>query len=233
MDVTRLHTALAGLLALDHPPIGIAFRETAPPGIARVAHAGPAGCAYWRLAGDGQAFYTEPADHYNCPVGAHTHGIALPAERAHELPGIVGTMVDLQYIKMEEVPELPRRTEAFRVAIYAPLASSPVDPDVVIVRGNARQIMLLAEATGAAGIARDGAVMGRPACAMIPEAIRSARATPSLGCIGNRVYTGLGDDELYLAIPGARLPEVVSQLETIVEANRQLEQYHQARRATL
>jgi hypothetical protein len=23
-------------------------------------------------------FYTEAADHYNCPVGSYTHGIALP-----------------------------------------------------------------------------------------------------------------------------------------------------------
>jgi uncharacterized protein (DUF169 family) len=233
MDVTRLHTRLSELLGLDRAPIAIAFRSTAPPGVARVERAGPAGCAYWRLAADGQTFYTEAADHYNCPVGAHTHGVALPAERANELQEVVGTMVGLQYIRMEEVAALPRRTEPFGVAVYAPLGSSPVDPDVVIVRGTARQIMLVAEATGAAGIARDGAVMGRPACAMIPEAMASARATPSLGCIGNRVYTGLGDAELYVTIPGARLADVVNRLEVVVEANRQLEQYHQARRAAL
>src|SRR5262247_3712209 len=115
MGVTHLHAALSRLLALDHPPIGIAFRQTAPPGIARVTRAGPAGCAYWRLAADGQAFYTEAADHYNCPVGAHTHGVALPAGRAHELQDVVGTMVGLQYIRMEEVAELPSRTEVFGV----------------------------------------------------------------------------------------------------------------------
>ena len=71
--------------------------------------------------------------------------------------------------------------------------------------------------------------MGRPACAMIPEAMRAARGTTSLGCIGNRVYTGLGDDELYFAIPGAKVEEVVRKLETIIEANRILEGYHRAR----
>jgi uncharacterized protein (DUF169 family) len=64
---------------------------------------------------------------------------------------------------------------------------------------------------------------------MIPEAMRSARGTTSLGCIGNRVYTGLGDDELYFAIPGAKVEEVVRKLETIIEANRILEGYHRAR----
>jgi hypothetical protein len=34
------------------------------------------------------------------------------------------------------------------VAVYAPLAAAPVPPDVVLVRGNARQVMLLAGAAG-------------------------------------------------------------------------------------
>jgi uncharacterized protein (DUF169 family) len=104
---------------------------------------------------------------------------------------------------------------------------------VVIVRGNPRQMMLVAEAARAAGIGHEGAALGRPACAMIPEAMRSARGNTSLGCIGNRVYTGLGDAELYFTIPGPDLPEVVARLETIVHANHELEKYHQARRATL
>ena len=233
MDVKGLHATLSELLGLDRAPIAITFRPTAPSGVARVERAGPAGCAYWKLAAEGGVFYTEAADHYNCPVGAHTHGVELPAERAAELQQVVGTMVGLQYLRMEEVPMLPRRTEPFGVAVYAPLGAAPADPDVVIVRGNARQIMLVAEAARAAGIGHDGAVMGRPACAMIPEAIRSGRGNTSLGCIGNRVYTGLGDAELYFTLPGSRLADVVAKLQTIVHANRELESYHQARRASL
>ena len=48
-------------------------------------------------------------------------------------------------------------------------------PDVVLVHGNARQLMLLAEAAQAAGVAGGGAAMGRPTCAVLPEAINSAR----------------------------------------------------------
>ena len=51
----------------------------------------------------------------------------------------------------------------------------------------------------------------------------------SLGCIGNRVYTGLADDELYYAVPGQHLAAVVEKLVTIVHANRELEKYHRAR----
>jgi uncharacterized protein (DUF169 family) len=233
MNAKSLAAKLSDLLSLASAPVAIAFRSAAPAGVSRVERPGPAGCAYWKLAAEGGVFYTEAADHYNCPVGSYTHGVELPPARAAELQQVIGTFVSLQYIKMEEVPTLPRRTEAFGVAVYAPLAESPVDPDVVLVRGNARQIMLVAEAARAAGIGHDGAAMGRPACSMIPEAMNTARGNTSLGCIGNRVYTGLGDTELYFTIPGLRLADVVAKLETIVHANRELEQYHQARRATL
>ena len=233
MNVKHMAAKLSDLLGLRVAPVAVAFRAAAPAGVGRVEQAGPAGCAYWRWAAEGRVFYTEAADHHNCPVGAYTHGVTLPADRARELEGVVGTMVGLQYIRMEEVQTLPRLTAPFGVAVYAPLADAPVDPDVVLVRGTARQIMLVAEAARAAGIGHDGPALGRPACSMIPEAMRAARGNTSLGCIGNRVYTGLGDDELYFTVPGARLDEVVLKIETIVHANRELEHYHEGRRQAL
>jgi uncharacterized protein (DUF169 family) len=233
MDLEDTATKLSELLGVRTAPVAIAFRPAAPAGVRRIDRAGPAGCAYWRQAAEGAAFYTEAADHYNCPVGAYTHGIELPPERAPELDSVVGTMVSLEYIRMEEIPALPRRAEPFGVAIYAPLAAAPVEPDVVLLRGTARQIMLAAEAARAAGIGHEGPALGRPACSMIPEAMRAARGNTSLGCIGNRTYTGLGDDELYFTLPGARLAEFVGKLETIVRANRALETYHEGRRRAL
>ena len=82
-------------------------------------------------------------------------------------------------------------------------------PDVVIFRGNARQIMLLSEAARAAGAFEPGTAMGRPACAMLPQALGTAGGVASVGCIGNRVYTELGDDELYLAVPAKALGRVL------------------------
>src|SRR5262249_4920720 len=110
---------------------------------------------------------------------------------------------------------------------------APVEPDAVLVRGNARQIMLVAEAARAAGIGHEGPTLGRPACSMIPEAMRAARGNTSLGCIGNRVYTGLGDGELYFTIPGASLPSVGAKLDTIAHPNREPQQYHAEGRRTI
>jgi uncharacterized protein (DUF169 family) len=218
---------LATLLGLRTAPVALAFRASAPPGVPRAATAGPSGCTYWKWAAEGQTFYTEAADHYHCPIGAYTHGVDLPPEQAKELEAVVGTMIQVGYLCSEEVAGIPRRPDAFRVAVYAPLAEAPFEPDVVLVRGNAKQVMLLAEAAQAAGVGAGAGLMGRPTCAAVPEALRTQSAVASLGCIGNRVYTGLADDELYFALPGPHVGAVTEKLASIVNANRELEKYHQ------
>ena len=55
----------------------------------------------------------------------------------------------------------------------------------------------------------------------------------SSGCIGNRVYTDLGEDELYVVIPGRDLAKIVESAQTIAAANAQLAEYHRDRRQTL
>lgn len=232
MDVTTLGKQMQRLLGLRWPPIAVAFRSEAPPNLQRIARAAPAGCGYWRLAAEGQVFYTEASDHYHCPIGAHTHGIDLPAHRAKELDSLVETMVGIEYIQMDEVTTMPRRKGTFGIAIYAPLAAAPVAPDVVLVRGTPKQMMLLMEAVRAARISHDIAAMLRPTCAIVPDAIEAARASVSLGCIGNRVYTELADDEMYCAIPGPKVAAAVDKLETIISANRTLENFHHARKTT-
>ncbi len=226
-------TQIQELLGLKLPAVAIAFRDTPPAGIPRVASPTAAGCGYWKLAAEGQAFYTEASDHYTCPVGAHTHGIDLPPQVATELNGLVQTMVGMQYLTMADIPMIPRRQGTFHVSVYAPLAQATFTPDVVLVRGTVKQLMLLAEAAQAAGIAGGGATMGRPTCAVLPESLQSDTTATSFGCIGNRVYTGLGDDEGYYAIPGAKVAAVVQKLAIITEANHQLEQFHQARARTV
>jgi uncharacterized protein (DUF169 family) len=66
---------------------------------------------------------------------------------------------------------------------------------------------------------------------VIPQAINSARAGVSFGCVGNRVYTGALDDEAYFAIPGPGLEAIVTALAVIAEANTQLEVFHRGRLA--
>jgi uncharacterized protein (DUF169 family) len=222
---------LWALLGLRSAPVAVTYRATPPEGITAVGAAGPSGCSYWKRAAAGEVFYTVAADHYNCPIGAYTHNVTLPEEQAAELQGRVEMMVGLEYIRLDEVPQIPRRFSPFGVAIYAPLSAAPVPPDVVLLRGNARQMMLLTEAAGLAGVPMNQGLMGRPTCAALPAAIQSQQLAASVGCIGNRVYTDLPDDELYFAVPGPHLDSIVAKLSTILHANRELERFHRGRAA--
>src|SRR4051794_9573159 len=94
-------------LKLDLPPVAVAFVATPPAGLDHIDRPLPAGCSYWKHASEGHVFYTLPEDHQNCPVGAYAHGVTLSPAKAEELNGLIGTMVQLQYIKMEEVPGIP------------------------------------------------------------------------------------------------------------------------------
>jgi uncharacterized protein (DUF169 family) len=220
---------LTDLLALSSPAIAIAFTDEPPAGVERVGRSGPASCDYWRQAADGATFYTVADDHKACPIGAHTHHVVTSDEEQQQLMGLIQHMVVLSYIKMEEVPAIPRRTTPLGVAVYSPLASAPVSPDVVLVRGNSRQLMLITEAAQLAGVAGVGPVMGRPTCAVLPAAMNSHTVSASFGCVGNRVYTGATENEAYVAIPGGQLGAIVDSLRTVIHANTALEQFHRER----
>jgi uncharacterized protein (DUF169 family) len=56
------------------------------------------------------------------------------------------------------------------------------------------------------------------ACTVLPLSMRSESAAVSFGCKDNRTFTGLPDDELYLAIPGAKWGALAAVAE-IVAAN--------------
>ena len=92
--------------------------------------------------------------------------------------------------------------------------------------------MLLLEAAGRAGVGVQPALLGRPTCMALPAAV-SGGSVASTGCIGNRVYTDLGDDELYVAMPGRDVGRIVAELAPIVTANAMLADYHRGRRAAL
>ncbi len=213
-------------------PVAVAYLDAPPAGLGRFIGTAPSGCSFWRLAASGPGFYTVPGDHYNCPIGSYTHGINLPPERAQELHDTLSLMAAIGYVRMEEVPAIPRLDRQPAYICYAPLEATVVDPDAVIFAGRPGVLMRLQEAAAAAGAAAALPLLGRPTCMALPAAMAHGSVMSS-GCIGNRVYTGLGDDELYCVIPGARLGDVTRQLMRIVQANATLEDHHRARKAAL
>ena len=227
----QLVALLTDALELTKRPVAIAFRDAAPVGVAKLEGSQPSGCSFWRLAAGGRSFYTVPSDHLNCPIGSYTHNIPMPPEREQELTGTLSLMTDIGYIRMEEIPDVPRLPQTPAFTVYAPLGDTPVAPDAVLVSGKPARLMLLHEAATRA--ARPTApLLGRPTCMAIPAALAGSVAS-SLGCIGNRVYTGIADDEFYTVIAGRDLTVVAGQLEGIRGANAILTDYHRDRRASL
>ena len=216
------------LLQLRSAPVAVSFVDEIPAGLER-GGGEPAGCGYWRRAAEGEVFYTEPEDHLRCPIGAHTHGVDMPEGAKTELNGMLKMMVELGYLRMDEVPGIPHRLEPLRYAVYGPYGRTPVPADAVLFRGPARQMMLLAEAASAAGVAGEMPAMGRPTCAVLPAAIGSGKTAASFGCAGNRIYTAARDEDAYFAVPGSALDAVAEKLAVIAKANIALEAFHRSR----
>jgi uncharacterized protein (DUF169 family) len=241
-DYGTLETQLTTDLDLERRPVAVAFLAAPPPGVEKYEGVQPSGCSFWRMAADGRTFYTVADHHYNCPIGSYTHNIPLPAARATELDETLGLMTSIGYIRMEEVPAIPRLTDTPGVVVYAPLGDTPVDPDVVLFWGPPGRVMLLQEAALRAGVAAElqpgvpGArsvrggveMLARPTCMVLPAALQHGTVA-STGCIGNRVYTGLSDSELYVAVPGRDLARVAQGTAVVRGANAALLDYHQGR----
>ena len=231
-DYRQLEQQLAQHLGTNRRPIAITFSAGVPAGIEKFSGTEPSGCSFWRLAGAGRVFYTVPGDHANCAIGAYTHAIPLPAGRTEELEQTLAFMSGLGYVRLDEVPAIPRLSETPRAVVYAPLGDTPLDPDVVLVAGRPGRVMLLQEAALHARVAAPAPLLARPTCMALPAALAQG-VLASTGCVGNRVYTDLGDDELYVALPGRALALLVAELGTIAAANATLRDYHGQRRKDL
>jgi uncharacterized protein (DUF169 family) len=228
----EIEQRIAAAVKLPRRPVAVSFLDAAPANVQKFSGSEPSGCSYWRLAAEGRVFYTAPEDHFNCAVGAYTHNISLSPEREKETQQTLKMMFELNYVKPEEVPTIPRLAKAPAAIAYAPLGDSPFAPDVVLFSCKPSAAMLLNEAANRAGIASGAPALGRPTCMALPASLQHG-AILSLGCIGNRVYTGLGEDEVYVVFRGRDLAIIADALGIIVSANAALRDYAADRRRHL
>jgi len=231
-DGKEMEQKIAAVTKATRRPVSVTFLEKAPATANQFEGTEPSSCSFWRLAAEGRTFYTVPENHFNCAVGAYTHNIALSPEREKETEQTLKLMFDLGYVKPEEVPQIPRLAKAPKAILYAPLGEAQAVPDVVLFAVRPAGAMLLAEAANRAGVGSGRPALGRPTCMALPASVEHGTIT-SLGCIGNRVYTGLGEDEMYVVLRGKDLAAVVEALETIGAANVALDTYAKGRREQL
>lgn len=223
-------------LGLSKQPIAVGFfDDEAPAGVEQWSGgAVPAGCSFWREAWEGRTFYTVPADHYNCAVGAYTHNIPQPSFRSTALNDTIAFMISSGYLQMAEVPMIPVLPNSPRYVAYGPAEERRFRADVVVIAARPAAMMLIYEAALRSGVGNIATpALGRPGCAVLPMALNSGSSALSFGCKGNRTFTGLPDEEMYLAIPGTKWDAVADTLRTIASANAAMESHYRQHEAAV
>jgi uncharacterized protein (DUF169 family) len=235
MTTAQTAALLTEQLDLDIAPVALAFMASPPAGMAAPSAASPSACGFWRQAENG-VFFAPAGAHFNCPVGAMVMGFDLPQSVSDELMGLVGTMTKCGYIAADEPGHIPTgRNKAAKGILYGPLADFPAEPDAVLLWLKPAQAMILSEAIGGAtwGNDRPAKVLGRPACAAVPEAMGAGHTTLSLGCVGMRTFTGIDADRLLAVIPGQALERFAADVTRLRKVNDGMEAFYKDRAARL
>lgn len=229
-NYATLAQTLQSALQLKLPPIAVAFTDHAPTDLPTPTSQQAAGCVFWQQAANGP-FVTKTKDHELCAVGVYTHNLAgaSPAYSS-ELGDVLKVMANLDYARNEDIALVPVLNRSTKQVVYAPLADTPLPPDVVLLFAQASQGLIIAEAIQQVEMGIPPA-LGRPACAVIPQVANSGRAALSLGCCGARAYLdALTDDVALWALPGAHLAAYVEKVEKLAKANDLLTTFHTRRR---
>ena len=227
-DWKGLAAELQELLSLDMAPIAITFLDAVPAGIP--VYEGPmpaptpdgrtgkvsAGCVFWVKAAD-QTFATLPADHGNCSVGSMTHGFKTMQEVAANAD--VAALLASGWVTMDMVPQIPVVQQKPQCITYGPLPDTRRDPDVVLLRLNPKQVMVMHDAMP------DMRMEGKPQCHIIAIAKEAQEVAASVGCMLSRVRTGLPNSQMTCAIPARRFAEVVARLQATCAADTTVAAY--------
>jgi uncharacterized protein (DUF169 family) len=206
---------LTQILGLKTPPLAIRFSADAPEGVPRAEGAMPAptadgrtgrvpaGCAFWIQAAE-RTFTTVAEDHGNCSVGSLTHGFASLDDAGTRAD--VAALVEAGWVSPEVFPHIPVVKQRPGFVTYGPLAESPAEPDVVFLRLNGIQVMMLHDAWP------ELRFEGKPQCHIIPIAKEQDQVAVSVGCMLSRVRTGMPAEEVTCAIPAGRVGELLARL---------------------
>lgn len=227
-DWPALASQLTAALHPTAPPIAITFSADRPDGVAafdrpmappsadgRTGRV-PAGCVFWMESVD-TTFSTVAEDHGNCSVGSWTHGF-IPLEEA-ATRGDVGALLESGWVTMDMIPDIPVVSETPGAVTYGPLAETPIDPDVVLVRLTAKSLMVLSDALP--GLR----VEGKPQCHIVAAAKEQGDVVASVGCTLSRVRTGMPSSDHTCAIPAGRLAEVVAAVERTADTDAVVARY--------
>ena len=211
-EYQAIGSELMQLLRLENPPVAISFLDTPPRGAKKNKESVAAGCVFW-IRGFKDTFYTDQRDHANCNIGSFTHGFLAPEKVSLDACVDIALFDKTGYFPASEFGGVPRMSEAPNFVAYGPLHKIGFEPDVVLMVCNPQQAMLVGEAASAPRL------MGAPTCASIPMAYNEGRVGVSLGCITNRIRTGIKPSEMVVTVPREELAGFTEKLRRRAKAN--------------
>lgn len=233
MTLASVAERITAALTLDNPPVGLAFTNQPPRGVAISDHVVPSACSFWRRAEQG-VFYAPAESHFNCPVGAMVMGFEMPEEIQQQLGGLVGSMAECSYLDPAEAAKIPTVSSGAKGIVYGPLADLPVAPDAILLWLTPRLAMFHNEAAGTADWTQGAPVVtGRPACAVIPAAMSGNSPAMTLGCAGMRTFTEIPDDRILIVVPGQLAESYADALERTMAANHTMLDFYKERKAAV
>lgn len=228
-DYSLIELELCETVGISKRPVSVTFRSNPPKGVPKFAGSAPSGCSFFSIAAGGMTFYTVPSDHHQCAIGTYSYDLPLPDDHAEALEKSFASFKSTYPIVMDDIRAVPRSTNNPSVVIYSPLGETPVEPDIVVLVVRPLQAMFLQEAAMRRRIAVNVAPFGRPTC-MSLHSVMDDKAVTSAGCMGNRVYNALGDDEMYMLLPGRLLKKITDEVQAIATSNTRLaDQYLEQR----
>ncbi|MEO6816333.1 MAG: DUF169 domain-containing protein, partial [Edaphobacter sp.] len=137
-NYSKLATTLSESLDLRQPPVAISFVDAIPNSLNSHAGRVAAGCRFWEDAATA-SFATTAADHNLCSIGVYTHNLQPSPKQQIDLGDTLKVLGELGYVREEDLASIPVLQSQSKYVVYAPLAETPLPPDVVMLFVNANQ----------------------------------------------------------------------------------------------
>ncbi|HTY91473.1 MAG TPA: DUF169 domain-containing protein [Methanocella sp.] len=221
-NYTEISSKLKTLLGLKGSPVAVRLikeKSEIPAGVPelkeKIRH-----CEMVQKARAGDVFYATKEQHA-CAGGAGAMGITETPEkiRTGEFYFGLGRFKTLESAK-KTMDAVPRTNKHFVASLYAPLEKATFVPDVVVVIGNPKQLLKIAQSNiyekGGRNIVSFSGIQSVCADA-VAQVYNTGEMNATFGCDGSRKFAKIADDELIVGIPAAKLAGVVEALEKITK----------------
>lgn len=216
----ELSDRMKKMLGLESLPIAISFSTEAPEGVEKMQGRARLCQMLDSVRFEGESFFTVSECH-ECDGGASSCGLRMMSEsrKTGEFLVKLGLFGSKRAARrfLNSNPKIEFGT--VQVVSFSPLEKATFEPDVVVLICNAKQGMQIAEASAYESGKRTTGLTGPPICsAVVAAPFLTGEVVYSLGDTGARKYMKLKDEDMFVAIPGEVLADIVENLGKVIFA---------------